>query len=93
MWMLLGPLMLFVATLSLFKARASRWDPSDLGYFACLLAIVLGRWIEFQSGFGLTAEGEPVTAQQVRRFTVAAVGIGVAVWASATAMRVLVFTG
>ena len=93
MWMLFGPLMLFVATLSLFKVRDSLWNLSDLGYFVCLLAIVLGRWIEFLSGFGLTADGEPATARQVRRFTLAAVLIGLAVWTCATVLRVFVLSG
>jgi hypothetical protein len=93
MWMLFGPLMLFVATRSLFKTRAGLWNLSDLGYFGCLVPIVFGRWIEVQSGLGLTADGEPVTAHQVRRFTVAAVAIGLAVWASATVLRTFTLTG
>jgi hypothetical protein len=92
MWMLLGPLLLFVATLCLFKARDSLWGLGDLAYFVCLFAIVLARWIEFQSGFGLTADGEPATAQQIRRFTLAAVVVGLAVWTGATVLRVLVLT-
>jgi hypothetical protein len=93
MWMLFGPLMLFVATLSLFKERDRLWGLSDLGYLVCLLAIVLGRWIEFLSGFGLTADGEPTTARQVRRFTLAAILIGLAVWTCATVLRVFVLSG
>jgi len=85
--------MLFVVTLSLFKKRDSFWDPSDLGYFVCLLAIVVGRWIEFRSGCGLTADGEPVSARQVRRFTVAATVLGLAVWLVVTMFRVFIFTG
>jgi hypothetical protein len=92
-WMLVGPLILFVVTLSLFKKRDSFWDPSDLGYFVCLFAIVVGQWIEFRSGSGLTADGEPVNARQVRRFTVAATVLGLAVWTAVTLFRVFVLTG
>jgi hypothetical protein len=91
-WMLIGPFMLFVITLGMFRRRDGLWDLSDLGYLVGLLAMVLGRWIEFQSGHGLTAYGEPVNASQVRRFTMTAIAAGLVVWAAVTGVRVFVFT-
>jgi hypothetical protein len=58
---------------------------ADVAFGVVLLAVVFARWREYRAG-GQTADGQPVTSAQVRRFTIATLGMGIAVWAVTNAI-------
>jgi hypothetical protein len=80
-WMLIGPAALFLTGLAV--VRGSGWLTwPDLAYMAALGVTILGRWVEYLAGDPRTADGEPATAAHVRRYSLAAVVIGLGVWAA-----------
>jgi hypothetical protein len=51
--------------------------------------MLLGRWAEFRGGDPRTATGEPATRQDLRRYTLLASVLGLAVWGAVALFRVL----
>jgi hypothetical protein len=83
MWVMVGPLVLAIATL-LIATRGGGWLTGlDVAYLAVLAGMFLGRWLEFQGGSPQTAEGQPATAADLRNYVVFGVVIGLGVWAVA----------
>src|SRR3972149_74949 len=67
-WALAGPVSLpFVLwrIVTLGHGWLTRWD---MVFFGILALMIVFRWIELQSGQGLTAYGEPATAAHFRRW-------------------------
>ncbi|MEX0641451.1 MAG: hypothetical protein WD468_02055 [Pirellulales bacterium] len=79
-WMMIGPLLLFILAFANVMNDEGWLTAADIGFFVVLLATVYARWREFRSDDGRTAEGEPATAVEFRRYVVLLVGGGVAVW-------------
>jgi hypothetical protein len=92
-WMLLGPMALLLATLSLFTRGRSTFGTADGAFFAALGAMLLGRWLDFRGGTPLTADGEPATAAHLRRFVLWTTVAGAAIWAAAAAAAQMGWAG
>lgn len=79
-WMLLGPMALALAAFSIVKAGPGWLNPADIAYFALLAAVLAARCLEFRAGSPQTAEGEPATPADLRRYLIATSVIGLAIW-------------
>jgi hypothetical protein len=82
-WMILGPLGLASALLSIINTGNGWLTPADAAYWVALGAMLLGRWLEFQGGRPETATGEPANPGHLRRYVVGASALGAAVWVAA----------
>ncbi len=68
-WIALGPIGLFLVSLSILSGRKEWLTAADLFYAAIVFATIGSRWLEYMSGAAQTAAGEPATARHVRRFS------------------------
>jgi hypothetical protein len=82
-WMMIGPLALAVLALNVASKGGGWLTGVDVAYLAVLGLVLAARWLEFRSGQGQTATGEPMTGADFRRYLVTAAGVGLAVWAVA----------
>jgi hypothetical protein len=79
-WMLLGPLALCLLCLSIVTIGRGWLTGADVAFFAVLLAMLLGRWLEFRSGQAETATGEPMTKSELLRYLILAPALALGVW-------------
>lgn len=89
--MMVGP---FAWVLSAFgvASKGDRWlSPADATYSVVVALILLSRWWEFRSGSGLTADGRPASAADLRRFLWATSVAGLILWGLATLAAQLEF--
>ena len=82
-WMMLGPLILAVDALALIR-RSGDWlcGPSIL-FLVILAGLPLARWWELRSGNAKTSMGETATPDDVRRYAIITIAVGLVVWAAA----------
>jgi hypothetical protein len=85
-WMMIGPLALILLTMAIVREGGGWLTPYDIAYFAVLGAMFLGRGLEFRGGHPQTADGEPATAQHLRRYLLFGALLGLAVWALANVL-------
>lgn len=79
-WMLFGPLFL-VLLLFLSSERGGGWlTPTDVVYFVVLAGLVVARWIEFRGGDPRTSTGDPATIDQLRKYAIVTILVGVMAW-------------
>ena len=78
LWMMAGPAILLLLGLWLATNSDVWLSRSSIAFLVLLGAVVLARWCD-----PYTAEGTPVSTKQLRRYTVGALGIGLAGWAAA----------
>jgi len=82
-WMMVGPLSLAL-TLYYIVTSGTGWGTGvDLLYFVILLAMILGKWLEFRGGDPRTSTGDPAKPGDLRRYILMTLGVGAAVWAVA----------
>jgi hypothetical protein len=67
-WMLVGPFVLVLSLMALWRKERGTVGAPDIVYFTALAAMLIGRWAEFHSGHGRTGAGEPVTLAHLRRY-------------------------
>lgn len=79
-WMLLGPMFLGLTAFLVIRVGNGWLTIADFAYLAVLGGMMLARWLEFQLGRPLTAEGEPATPGHLRRYLIGLGVIGLAVW-------------
>jgi hypothetical protein len=79
-WMLLGPLLLGVTTYMIIRTGNGWLTIADLAFLGLLAGMMLGRWLEFRGGNPQTAEGEPAGPHHLRRYLIAVLMIGLAIW-------------
>ena len=82
-WLLFGPLALAMLTYAIVTVGGGWLMAADVAYFVVLGAMLAGRWVEYRSGQGETAGGEPMTDDDLRRYLVGATVLGLAVWVAA----------
>jgi hypothetical protein len=87
LWMVAGPMILFMSTLALILKASGFWTPADGFYAAGLATIFVGRWVEFRSGMHETLDGKPFSARDLRRYYLRLGLSGLAVWMLASAIR------
>ena len=89
LWMVAGPMILFMSTVSLVFTASGFWTAADGCYAAGLGAMFAGRWLEFRSGAAETADGKPASAHDIHRYSLLLGGCGVLVWLTVSAIRTL----
>jgi peptidoglycan/LPS O-acetylase OafA/YrhL len=78
-WVLFGPAILVLLTLQ--NASGNRWfDAADFFFLALLAGLFAARWVEFRAGNPQTASGDPATPQNLRRYILATLLIGLGAW-------------
>jgi hypothetical protein len=87
LWMVAGPMILFMSVGALILKADGFWTSSDGFYAAGLAAMFVGRWLEFRSGAAETADGKPVSTRDVHRYYLLLGSSGLAIWLIATAIR------
>jgi hypothetical protein len=87
LWMLFGPMMLFLSVVALATKANGFLTGADVFYVAALGAMFAGRWLEFRSGAAQTADGQPASARDVRRYYLLLGLSGLVVWLIASAIR------
>ncbi len=85
-WKMLGPFALALLTLSVVAKGANGFTGVDVGYFAVLGAMFLGRWLEFRSGHPQKATGESATAADTRRYLLVTGVLGLMIWVIANVL-------
>ena len=82
-WMILGPIILAVLTIVIISSGDGWLTPKDIAFFAVLIGMPLGRWLEFQGGSPETSTGEPATAADLHRYVLTTIVLGTGVWMAA----------
>lgn len=85
-WIFFGPFLLLFVAAFIIQSGAGWFTGQDLLFGVLLLAMILCRWSDFRTGESTDSYGEPVTASDLRRYTVLAVVVGAAVWAVANVL-------
>ncbi len=79
-WMMFGPMAMFVAMFLIASNGGGWFTVADMVFLTLLGGLVLARWVEFRGGNAQTSTGEPATAEQLRRYAVGTVIVGLLVW-------------
>ena len=86
-WMLYGPLALFLTTVGVFGSGKGFFTLADWAFLVVLGLNLAARWVEYRGGSAVTAAGEPTTRGHVLRYTGALTAGGLLVWAIAVLVR------
>jgi hypothetical protein len=78
--MLLGPMLLLLLVIHILEAGTGWMTLADGLYFAVLVIMILGRWVELRSGQAQTATGEAATAAHFYRYAAGVLILGLAAW-------------
>lgn len=87
-WFLFGPMLLLVFAILIAEKGGGWLGPLSLAFLAILAMTVLARWLDFRGGLARTAEGTPATPAHLRRYVMASLLIGFAVWTIANLIGV-----
>lgn len=87
-WMFLGNMLLMLLACALLLEPGSGWV--DAAFFGAAASIVLVRVLDVSVLGGTTADGEPSSRADVRRFVVLYLFLAVVVWGAAKVMVRLV---
>lgn len=79
-WMMLGPLALVLLAVRIAYLGQGWLTGVDVAFLAVLGGVILARWLEFRGGNPQTATGEPATPDHLRRYSLAVLAVGLAVW-------------
>jgi hypothetical protein len=80
-WIMFGPMLLTAAGLMILFNPGTGWQTgADITFLATLVAMILGRWLEYAGGEPVTGTGEPSTPAHFRRYVVATFIGGVLTW-------------
>ncbi|MCI0381313.1 MAG: hypothetical protein L0215_27320 [Gemmataceae bacterium] len=79
-WMLFGPFALMFAAFSIVRLGESWLTAADIAFFVILGVMLLGRYLEFQSGQAQTASGEPATRAHLVRYLTVMPVVAIGAW-------------
>ncbi|MGE3314479.1 MAG: hypothetical protein AB7O26_05130 [Planctomycetaceae bacterium] len=82
-WMMLGPVFLFLIAIQIADGGERWFTGADIVFGLVLIGVVLARWFDFRTGNARTAYGQTATREDLRRFVVAAIPSGLALWVAA----------
>jgi hypothetical protein len=82
-WMIVGPLVLVLATYFIVNSGSGWTTTADLLFFVTLGGMILGRWFEFRGGNPETSTGDLATVADLRRYILTVIVVGPTVWAIA----------
>ena len=84
-WMLLGNMAVAISAAAVASAASSP-SPADAVLGASVLSLIAVRYADIVYLDGATAEGEPATIADFRRYAVGVAGLGLALWVACTAI-------
>jgi len=79
-WMLLGPVLSFVAASLIARHATWSFGWRDLLFWALLVSVLAVRWVDVRRFAGTTADGDPATLDDVRRHGLILGAVGVVLW-------------
>jgi hypothetical protein len=82
-WMFLGPMLLLILAFSILNEGGGWFAPRSIAFLGLLAFVVFCRWAEFHAGGATTADGDPATSADIRRYALFAALTGTAIWATA----------
>jgi len=71
---------LLILAIAIAEKRQGWLGAASLLFLIMLVVTLLARWIDFRSGHATTADGQPATAADLRRFTITTALVGMGVW-------------
>ena len=84
-WMVIGPGLLAITAMHIYLNGTGWHTVADYVYFAILVLMILGRWLEYLGGVPLNSFGEPSTPRDFRQYIVLLTIAGIAIWVVANA--------
>lgn len=85
-WMIAGPLILIIPAYLILE-RGNGWlTTPDIAYLLLLAGMPVARWIEFLYGRPRTTTGEPATQDDLNRYIMLIMLVGLAVWVGVNLM-------
>jgi len=82
-WMMFGPVALLFCAVKITSKGGDWLTPIDFAFFGVLASMLMARLMEFRSGEGRTAEGQPLTASGLRRYFMVTAVVAIAIWLGA----------
>jgi hypothetical protein len=79
-WMAVGPVTLALLAFTIINKGGGWFTPTDFVFLAVLAVLLLARWIEFLGGDPHTSTGEPATPDDLRRYVLYAIILGLGAW-------------
>jgi hypothetical protein len=90
LWMVFGPMMLFLSTVALIIKAERFFTLTDVYYLFALGSIVAGRWLEFHGGGAQSSDGKPLSARALCRSSLLLGVGGLILWLIASMIRLAV---
>jgi len=87
LWMVFGPMMLFLSTIALVIKAEGFFTRADIYYLVGVGTMIAGRWLEFYGGGAQTGDGKPASARDLRRYSLLLGVGGLALWLIASTIR------
>jgi hypothetical protein len=82
-WMMFGPFLLLVFAASLATKGSDWFSPLSIAFLIVLAVIVAARYYEFSKGDSHTSTGEPATLNDLRRYILVILPLGLGIWIAA----------
>ncbi len=79
-WMMVGPALLFLSTIAILQNPGGWFTSPNLAFLVLLPMTVLARWLEYWGGDPRTATGEAAAPDDLRRYVLFAMPIGLGIW-------------
>ncbi len=92
-WMAAVPIVMFQATFLLAEGRSVAGLPGVVPLLGVAVVAVAVRWVDVSLLHGLTAEGEPATPADWRRYSLAVLAVTGGLWLLATVVARLGWMG
>ena len=92
LWMVFGPMMLFLSTIALVIKAEGFFTRADIYYLVGVGSMIVGRWLEFYGGGAETGDGKPASARDPRRYSLLLGAGGLALWLIASMIRTVRLT-
>jgi hypothetical protein len=80
LWMVFGPVVLLLTAVTVMKNGDGWLSRANLAFFVTLGLMLLGRCLEFHSGWAQTVTGKPATRADLRHYLITASAVGLLTW-------------
>jgi hypothetical protein len=87
LWMVAGNIALVLVLMSVARSPTWTLGPLDVFFWACLVGLVLVRYVDVTRLNGRTTEGEPATMAHFRRYAAGLTTLGGAAWSAAQSVQ------
>jgi hypothetical protein len=77
-WFFIGPMFLILMLIGILNGDSSQRLFFIVAFLVGLALLPVSKWLELRSGKGRTAAGEPLSNENLRNYTLASIGIGLA---------------